>query len=153
MSLARSNLLILPLEHSEAFSSLGMKLAKRIGASELIYAAVALFSFDDSSVAEAIIDSNGFLEHDIINWLEDALTSLAHLFNHARNFHDGQELDEVVFDVEAEALYISSKARAVLYSRRRSTGVLRVLRGDTGPSVREHRDTRDNPFYCAGDPT
>lgn len=151
MSLTRNNLLILPLEPSEVFSTHGNKLAKRIGTSELIYAAIALFSFDDSGVAEAIIDSNGNLEGDIIYWLEDMLTSLARLFNQVRTFHDGQELDEVLYDVEAETLFVSSKARAVLHRGRRSTGSLRLLRSDSGHTERQSRDSSDNPFYCSGD--
>lgn len=126
---------------------LGIKLAERIGASELLYAAVALFSFDDSGVAEAIIDSNGLLEEDILWWLDDILSSLCNLFSHVRTFHNGQELDEVVFDSEEEALYITSKTRPLLRRRSRSAPVLRVLRSDSRSTAGEPRDTGDNPFY------
>lgn len=119
MSLTRDKLLILPLDPSEAFSETGRKLAARLGASELFYAAVAMLSFDDTGVAESLIDSNTVLEHDIINWLEDVLTSFAQLFLNIRTFHNEQELDEVVYDVAAETLYVSSKSAAVFHGRRR----------------------------------
>ena len=124
MSLTQEKLLIVPLEHSEAFSGSDIKLANKLGASELIYAAVSVFSFDQSGPAESLIDSNPDLEHDVINWLEDVLTSLAHLFLNIRTFHNEQELDEVVYDAPAETLYVTSKTTAVLYGRRRfPTGI------------------------------
>lgn len=119
MPLPNDRLLILPLDHSEVFSTDGSKLAARLGPSELIYAAVAMFSFDDTGVAESLIDSNPLLEYDIIYWLEDALTSMAQLFLNIRTFHNEQVLDEVVFDIAAETLYVSSKAPVVFYGRRR----------------------------------
>lgn len=147
MSLTRNSLLILPLEPSEAFSTHGDQLAKLIGASELLYAAVALFSFDDSGAGEAIIDANGLLEEDILWWLDDVLSSHCNLFEHVRTFHNGQELDEVVFDPEEEALYISSKARPMLRRRSRLTRIQRVLHGHVGSSDGQHGPASDDAFF------
>lgn len=126
---------------------IGQKLAARIGASELLYAAVALFSFEDSGPGEAIIDANGKLEEDIIWWLDDVLSSYYNLFEHVRTFHNGQELDEVVFDSEEETLYISSKARPVVCHRGRSTRIKRLLRDDAGYPDGQSRETSDNAFF------
>lgn len=126
---------------------IGQKLAARIGASELLYAAVALFSFEDSGPGEAIIDANGKLEEDIIWWLDDVLSSYYNLFEHVRTFYNGQELDEVVFDSEEETLYISGKARPVLYSRGRSTRIRRVLLGHVGSSDGQHGPASDDAFF------
>lgn len=127
MAFTRNTLLILPLEPSEVFSANGQLLANRLGASELVYAAVAMLSFDDTGVAESMIDSNPLLEYDIIYWLEDVLTSLAQLFLNIRTFHNEQELDEVVYDVAAETLYVTSKAPVVFYGSRRFPTGHRVL--------------------------
>lgn len=128
---------------------IGMKLADLIGASELLYAAVALFSFDDSGPGEAIIDANGKLEEDILWWLDDILSSHCNLFQHVRTFHHGQELDEVVFDSEEAALYISSKARPVVRHRGRSTRIQRLLRSSVGHSDGESRESSDDAFFSA----
>lgn len=117
MSLTRNNLLILPLEYSEVFDERGKLIAKHVGTSELIYAAVAMLSFDDSSAAEAIIDSCGLVPEEIIWWLEDILTSHCNLFDHVRTFHNGQDLDEVVYEDATDTLYVSSTARPLLRSR------------------------------------
>lgn len=126
---------------------IGMKLAALIGASELLYAAVALFSFDDSGPGEAVIDANGKLEEDIIWWLDDILSSHCNLFQHVRTFHNGQELDEVVFDTEEEALYISSRARPVVRSRGRSTRIRRLLRSAAGSDDGQHGPSSDDAFF------
>jgi hypothetical protein len=125
MSLIRKDLLILPLEYTEVFCERGDKLAKLVGASALLYAAIAMISFDNTGPAEAIIDSSGLVPEDIIWWLEDVMITNPHLFQNVRTFHHGQELVHVLFEAGDSTLYVSSTARPLLrdhpgFSRRRS---------------------------------
>lgn len=133
MSLNRNNLLIIPFEHSGAFSSLGDKLAQRLGASELLYAAVAYYSWENELFAQSLIDNNPELTEEIMWWLEDILTSYYSLFNHIRTFHNGQDLDQVVYDAPEETLYVSSKARPVFCGHRRLSTIRTMLRSHAGP--------------------
>ena len=105
---------------------LGDKLAQHLGASELLYAAVAYYSFDEQFFAQTFIDNNPELEEDIMWWLDDIYSSFYNYFEHIKAYHHGKDLEHVVFDDADSALYVSSTSRPVLPRRRRSSGGLRV---------------------------
>jgi hypothetical protein len=112
---------------------IGRSLADKLGASELLYAAVAYFSFDEEFYAQSMIDANPELEEEIMWWLDDIYSNLYNLFGHIRTYHHGKNLEHVVFDDEGEALYVSGTARALLPSRRRLSSSRRVLRSHSEP--------------------
>lgn len=109
MSLTNERLLILPFDGAEVFSSTGAWLAEELGASALLYAAVAYFSFDDEFPAQQMMDNHAELHKQILWWLEDIYTSVAYLFQMVRDYHAGNVLNEVVYDPDSEALYTTSR--------------------------------------------
>ncbi|MNP89027.1 hypothetical protein D3C85_14230 [compost metagenome] len=62
--------IVLTLSKEKAFDESGRKLLDLIGASAMLYAAVAYFVFDDSFFAEDLIENYGDNASDIVAWLE-----------------------------------------------------------------------------------
>lgn len=70
---------------------LGRKLADQIGASALLYAAVAYFVFDDAFFLEDISENNPELEEELTWWCEDIFSTLYDLFMNLRKFYETTE--------------------------------------------------------------
>lgn len=67
---------------------LGRGLADHIGASALLYAAIAYFVFDDSFYLEDIVENNPDLEEDLQWWCEDIYSSFYTIFDNLRTFYE-----------------------------------------------------------------
>lgn len=94
---------------------LGQKLADHIGASGLLYAAIAYFSFDESFFAESLIDNYPEMEEELLWWLDDIYVSLYNFFENVRKFFDGNYIDKFIYDDGEETVYITGTPRPVLY--------------------------------------
>lgn len=103
---------------------LGKKLADHIGASALLYAAIAYFVFDDSFYLEDINENNPDLEEELNWWCDDIYSTFYTLFDNLRTFYEttdkpsgsGQNwrtrkpfsLLKVVYSEDDEDLYIQA---------------------------------------------
>lgn len=67
---------------------LGHGLAEHIGASALLYAAVAYFVFDDSFFLEDIAENNPELQEELHWWCEDIYSSFYTIFDNLRTFYE-----------------------------------------------------------------
>lgn len=108
MSMPSERLIVFHLEFKSAFNAVGLKLSTAIGASSLIYAAIAYYSFDDEFYMQSIIDSYSEFEDSLIWWLEDIYTECYNLFGHIRAYHRGNHFKEVFYDTEDGSLYVAS---------------------------------------------
>lgn len=70
---------------------LGKKLADQIGASALLYAAIAYFVFDDSFFLEDIADNNPDLQEELTWWCDDIYSTFYTLFENLRTFYETTE--------------------------------------------------------------
>lgn len=67
---------------------LGKKLADHIGASALLYAAIAYFVFDDAFYLEDINDNNPDMEEELNWWCDDIYSTFYTLFENLRTFYE-----------------------------------------------------------------
>jgi hypothetical protein len=67
---------------------LGKKLADHMGASALLYAAIAYFVFDDSFYLEDITDNNPDMEEELQWWCDDIYSTCYTLFDNLRTFYE-----------------------------------------------------------------
>jgi hypothetical protein len=67
---------------------LGKKLADHIGASALLYAAIAYFVFDDAFYLEDINDNNPDMEEELNWWCDDIYSTFYTLFDNLRTFYE-----------------------------------------------------------------
>lgn len=67
---------------------LGKKLADHIGASALLYAAIAYFVFDDSFYLEDINENNPDMEEELMWWCDDIYSTFYTLFENLRTFYE-----------------------------------------------------------------
>ncbi|MNB58685.1 hypothetical protein D3C87_364130 [compost metagenome] len=70
---------------------LGAKLADQIGASALLYAAIAYFVFDEAYFLEDISDNNPELLEELTWWCEDIYSTFYKLFENLRTFYETTE--------------------------------------------------------------
>lgn len=134
---------------------LGKKLADHIGASALLYAAIAYFVFDDSFYLEDIKENNPDLEEELHWWCEDIYSSFYTLFENLRTFYETSDkssgasenwrtrkpfhLLKVVYYEPDEDLYIQASSNQSDYHLGNEWRVLT----ECGESPRSHRtDTR-----------
>lgn len=80
--------IILNLPYDGAFNMLGSNLAEHIGASPLLYAALAYFVFDESFFLEDLSDNYPELEEDLMWWLEDFYSSHYRMIEDLRIFYE-----------------------------------------------------------------
>jgi len=67
---------------------LGKMLADRIGASALLYAAVAYFVFDESFYIDDMLEHHPELHEEIMWWLEDICPTFYDLFTNLRTYYE-----------------------------------------------------------------
>jgi hypothetical protein len=114
MSMSYERLIVFQVEFRSAFNAVGVKLSTVIGASSLIYAAIAYYSFDEEFYMQSIIDSYAEFEESLLWWLEDIYSELYNLFDHIRAYHRGNHFKEVFYDPEDGSLYVASDKGSVL---------------------------------------
>lgn len=106
------------LPFDEAFQTFGETLAERLGASALLYAAIAYYVFDDSFFVEDLIDHNPELAEPIVAWMEDLYCAFGNILYQLRvyyakdTFHSESEstyqLLKVNYVSTDEDLYVSA---------------------------------------------
>lgn len=67
---------------------LGRRLAEQIGASALLYAAIAYFVFDESFFLEDISENYPELEEPLIWWCDDIYSTFYTIFENLRKFYE-----------------------------------------------------------------
>ncbi|MNZ13963.1 hypothetical protein D3C78_308760 [compost metagenome] len=67
---------------------LGRKLADQIGASALLYAAIAYFVFDESFYLEDLSDNYPDLNEELTWWCDDIYSTFYDLFQNLRTFYE-----------------------------------------------------------------
>lgn len=87
MSLTGLRSIILNLPFDVAFRMLGSKIAEQIGATPLLYAALAYFVFDESFFLEDLSDNYPDLESDLNWWLEDFYSDYYSVLNDLRIYY------------------------------------------------------------------
>ncbi len=116
MSSMIPKLLIERLEYADVFNRIGQELADQLGASVLLYAAIAYFSFDEEFHAQSLLDNHSELEEEIMWWLDDVYSSYYNFFRNLRTYHDGNTLTQVVYESDDGSIYIQSDPPAPVYS-------------------------------------
>lgn len=80
------------LPRGEVFWEFNGSLVEQLGASPLIYAAIAYYVFDDPFFAEDIIEHNpDYVEHVLV-WLENLYTACGPLINQLRAYYENDTL-------------------------------------------------------------
>lgn len=87
MSLTGLRSIILNLPFDVAFRMLGSKIAEQIGATPLLYAALAYFVFDESFFLEDLSDHYPELESDLNWWLEDFYSDFHVVLEDLRHYY------------------------------------------------------------------
>lgn len=67
---------------------LGDGLAERMGASALLYAAIAYYVFCDTFYLDDMTDNDPDIAEDLVWWLEDIYSSFYDLFSNLRKYYD-----------------------------------------------------------------
>lgn len=80
--------IVLTLPYKQAFNMFGESLAECIGASALLYAAIAYFVFDDSYYMDDIIENNPDIEDQLRWWLDDIQSSFFEIITNLRRYYE-----------------------------------------------------------------
>lgn len=87
MSLTGLRSIILNLPYEVAFGMFGGKLADHIGATPLLYAALAYFVFDESFFLEDLVENYPELDYELSQWLEAFYCDQYHYIEELRKYY------------------------------------------------------------------
>ncbi len=101
----------LTLPYDQAFQFVGGPLADQLGASALLYAAIAYYVFDDSFFAEDLLDHHPEDQEALLAWLQDLYDNVGSLFDSLRAYYERQTISsyhllQVYYRRDAEELYV-----------------------------------------------
>lgn len=105
----------LPMPYNQAFSMIGAMLAEQLGATSLLYAAIAYFVFDDAFYMEDIIENTPDRIDEIQWWCDDIYSEFHYLIDGLRIYYDTSsyssgkrpyQLLTVTYDRDEESIFV-----------------------------------------------
>lgn len=126
---------------------IGATLADQLGATPLIYAAIAYFVFDDAFFMEDIIENTPDRIDELQWWCEDFYSEFYYLINDLRTYYDtssysdgkgSYQLLTVTYDSDEESIFV----RASRNPRDTANGNQWRVLTQPGSGVKRHRDVQ-----------
>lgn len=135
----------LSVPYDQAFSMIGVTLAEQLGATPLIYAAIAYFVFDDAFFMDDIIENTPDRTDELQWWCEDFYSEFYYLIDGLRIYYDTASYSDgkrpfqlltATYDLREESVFI----RASRNPRDSAHGNQWRFLAQSGQGTKRHRD-------------